>query len=76
MSKISFAVVAHNTEQHGLVLRYPSKNRIFPAWGNLPPVWEPLVYMESGRSSREKRLKIRFSYCIVCMWRTKSNNDP
>jgi len=31
MSKISFAVVAHNTEQQcGLVLRYPSMNRILP----------------------------------------------
>jgi len=44
MSKISFAVIAHNTEQQcGLVLRYPSRNRILPPGGNLPPVWEPLV---------------------------------
>jgi len=44
MSKISFAVIAHNTEQQrGLVLRYPSRNRILPPGGNLPPVWEPLA---------------------------------
>jgi len=45
MWKISFAVIAHNTKQKcGLVLRYPSKNRIFPPGGNLPPDWEPLQY--------------------------------
>jgi len=44
MSKISFAVIAHNTEEHcGLVLRYPSKNRILPPGGSLSPVWEPLI---------------------------------
>jgi len=43
MSKISFAVIAHNREQQcGLVLRYLSKNRILPPGSNLPPVWEPL----------------------------------
>ena len=43
MSKISFAVITHNAEQQcGLVLRYPSKNRILPPRGNLPPVWKPL----------------------------------
>ena len=26
-----------------LVPRYPSKNRILPPGGDLPPVWEPLV---------------------------------
>jgi len=44
MSKISFAVIAHNTEQQcGLVLRYPLINRILPLGDNVPPVWEPLV---------------------------------
>jgi len=47
MSKISFAVIAHNTEQQcGLVPRYPQKNRILPPRGNLPPVWEPLFYRD------------------------------
>jgi len=44
MSKISCAVIAHNTEQQcGLVLRYPSRNRMLSPGDNLPPVWEPLV---------------------------------
>jgi len=31
MSKIYFALIAHNTEQRcNLVLRYPSRNRILP----------------------------------------------
>jgi len=44
VSKISCAVIAHNTEQQcGLVLRYPSRNRMLSPGDNLPPVWEPLV---------------------------------
>jgi len=36
MSKIYFAVIGHNAEQQcGLVLRYPSNNRILPPGGNL-----------------------------------------
>jgi len=38
-SQISFAVIAHNTEQQcGLVLRYPLKNRVLPPGGNFPLV--------------------------------------
>jgi len=43
MSNISFAVIAHNTEQQcsfGFALR-PEELHITPG-GNLPPVWEPL----------------------------------
>jgi len=44
-SKISFAVIAHNTKQQcGLVPRFPLKSRVLPPGGNLPPVWEPLLY--------------------------------
>jgi len=43
-SKISFAVIAHNTEQqYGIVLRYPQTIVYYP-WGQFTPVWEPLVY--------------------------------
>jgi len=31
-----------------LVPRYPSKNRILPLGGNLPSVWEPLVYANNS----------------------------
>ena len=45
MSKISFAVIAHNTEQHcgfGSALP-PQKPHITPG-GQFTPVWEPLLY--------------------------------
>jgi len=58
MSKISFAVIAHNTEQHcGLVLRYPSRNRILP---------RRLIYPQFGNhwfKVSSKRFKL--SYIIT-----------
>jgi len=50
MSKLSFAVIAHNTEQQcGFGLHYPPKNRI------LPLVWEPLL----------NSLQLKFPKCIM-----------
>ena len=49
LSKISFAVIARNTEQQcafGSAL--PPENRILPLGGNLPPVWESLIYMDNA----------------------------
>ena len=43
--KISFAVIAHNTEQQcgfGFALP-PEESHITPGGDNLPPVWEPLI---------------------------------
>jgi len=60
MSKISFAVIAYNTEQqYGLVLCYPSKNGILPPGSNLSPVWEPLLYCLQYN-------RIKFSYYVFC----------
>jgi len=45
MSKISFAVITHSTEQHcdfGSAL--PIEESHITPGGNLPPVWEPLLY--------------------------------
>jgi len=43
MSKMSFPVIAHNTEQHfGFGSALPPEPHITPG-GNLPPVWEPLI---------------------------------
>ena len=42
---MSFPVIAHNTEQHcGLGSMLPPEKLHITPRGNLPPVWEPLVY--------------------------------
>jgi len=73
MSKISFAVIAYNTEQQrGLVLRYPSKNRIlpqgvmYPSFGDhcfnqfVPFLWSKLLSheMEGNLMSRPANLTV------------------
>ena len=45
MSKISFPVIANNTEQHsGFGSALPLEEVHITPGGNLPPVWEPLAY--------------------------------
>jgi len=49
LSKISFAVIARNTEhQCAFGSALPPENRILPLGGNLPPVWESLIYMDNA----------------------------
>jgi len=46
LSKIYFAVIARNTEQqYGFGSALPPKESHVTPGGNLPPVWEPLVYV-------------------------------
>jgi len=43
MSKISFAVIAHNTEQQcGFGFAFPLQESHITPGGSLPLVWEPL----------------------------------